>query len=266
MLEKRWRQSEPLRLFLCGRVTLENAARRTEQTAFAGKRGRLLFVYLALHRAHLVSKSQLLEAIWGRRRPKAADRAVDVLISKVRSVLRATGLAAEFGIVNDGGLYRLRLPSASVVDVEQARISIDRAEAEIRARAHQAAWIDAHIAWSTASQPFMPDETLPWISTEQAALRRLLNRTLLVLSEVSTHSGQFPLAVQYAADVVRSEPFDETGYQALMTAHCAAGNRAEALRVFAKCRKLFRDELGSEPSEKTAHVFLRILRDDSPRA
>ena len=39
-----------------------------------------------------------------------------------------------------------------------------------------------------------------------------------------------------------------------------AGNRAEALRVYANCRKLFRDELGTEPSEQTAAVFLSILR------
>jgi DNA-binding SARP family transcriptional activator len=45
-----------------------------------------------------------------------------------------------------------------------------------------------------------------------------------------------------------------------MKAHAAAGNRAEALRVYARCRKLFRDELGAEPSEKTANVFLSILR------
>jgi len=29
---------------------------------------------------------------------------------------------------------------------------------------------------------------------------------------------------------------------------------------YANCRKLFRDELGAEPSEQTAAVFLEILR------
>ena len=50
--------------------------------------------------------------------------------------------------------------------------------------------------------------------------------------------------------------------QALMRAHAAAGNRAEALRVYATCRKRFRDDLGAEPSELTAAVFLNILRAD----
>jgi hypothetical protein len=32
------------------------------------------------------------------------------------------------------------------------------------------------------------------------------------------------------------------------------------LRVFASCRKVFRDELGTEPSEQTRTVFLSILK------
>jgi DNA-binding SARP family transcriptional activator len=47
-----------------------------------------------------------------------------------------------------------------------------------------------------------------------------------------------------------------------MRAHASAGNRAEALRVYAQCRKTFRDELGAEPSPQTARVFLSILQSD----
>ena len=46
-----------------------------------------------------------------------------------------------------------------------------------------------------------------------------------------------------------------------MRAQAAAGNRAEALRVFARCRRLFRDELGADPSDQTTATFLSILRE-----
>jgi DNA-binding SARP family transcriptional activator len=46
-----------------------------------------------------------------------------------------------------------------------------------------------------------------------------------------------------------------------MRLHAASGNRAEALRVFARCRELLRDELGASPSPRTEAVFLEILRD-----
>ena len=37
--------------------------------------------------------------------------------------------------------------------------------------------------------------------------------------------------------MVQFEPFRETAYQLLMRMHAAAGDRAEALRVFARCRE-----------------------------
>lgn len=40
----------------------------------------------------------------------------------------------------------------------------------------------------------------------------------------------------------------------------AAGDRAEALRLFAKCRELWRDELGVSPSPQTEAVYLEILK------
>jgi len=59
---------------------------------------------------------------------------------------------------------------------------------------------------------------------------------------------------------VRLEPFRETAYQLLMKRHAAAGDRAEALRVYARCREVLRDELGVDPSPQTEAVFLEILR------
>lgn len=42
--------------------------------------------------------------------------------------------------------------------------------------------------------------------------------------------------------------------------HAAAGNHAEALRVFARCREVLRDKLGVCPSPRTEPMFLENLR------
>jgi DNA-binding SARP family transcriptional activator len=68
------------------------------------------------------------------------------------------------------------------------------------------------------------------------------------------------LAIQHAKEMVELEPFRETSYQLLMRLHAATGDRAEALRVFARCRELLRDELGVSPSPQTEAVYLEILR------
>jgi SARP family transcriptional regulator, regulator of embCAB operon len=66
--------------------------------------------------------------------------------------------------------------------------------------------------------------------------------------------------VKHAREAVAIEPFRETGYQLLMRAHAAVGNRAEALRVYERCRSLLSEELGVPPSSQTEAVYLDILR------
>jgi DNA-binding SARP family transcriptional activator len=45
-----------------------------------------------------------------------------------------------------------------------------------------------------------------------------------------------------------------------MRLHAQMGNRAEALRVFGRCRELLREELGTSPSPEAEALFLHILR------
>ena len=45
-----------------------------------------------------------------------------------------------------------------------------------------------------------------------------------------------------------------------MQMHAHMGNRGEALRVFGKCRELFRDELGADPSQETERRVSGDLR------
>lgn len=45
-----------------------------------------------------------------------------------------------------------------------------------------------------------------------------------------------------------------------MRAHLEAGDRAEAVRVFAALRERLRDELGIDPSKETQLLHLEALR------
>jgi pentatricopeptide repeat protein len=63
-----------------------------------------------------------------------------------------------------------------------------------------------------------------------------------------------------AEEALRLEPFRESTYRTLMRAHAAAGNRAEALRVYQRCRDLLAEELGVDPSGETEGLYLGMLR------
>ena len=76
---------------------------------------------------------------------------------------------------------------------------------------------------------------------------------------ICLHIGQGSLAVEMAGQAVSLEPFRETGYRRLMSAHAAACNRADALRVYGRCRELLSEELGVDPSTETEALYLELL-------
>ena len=258
-LAKAARGEGEARLYLCGRITLECGGRVLSEAELGGRQGRLLLAFLGTRRAQPVSRSQLTEGVWNSDAPRSVDGALNALVSKLRSAMRRVGVPPPHGVATDSGAYQLAMPSAWI-DIESARQSLDRAEGALRAGDAGMAWANANVAAAITRQPFLVGEESPWIEQQRAALARVWRRSLLVLSAVSTRNRELELGIQYAAEVLAAEPFDEVACQALMRAHAAAGNRAEALRVYANCRKLFRDELGAEPSEKTSAVFLDILR------
>jgi DNA-binding SARP family transcriptional activator len=246
-------------VYLCGSVAIERGDRLLRDSALAGPQGRLLFVFLMSRSPHPVSKAELMHALWGATPPRSADTALNAVISKLRRVLRSVGVDEPEGILSEVGTYRLVLQSAAI-DLNLARAAADCAEGALRNGDLAVAWSNANVAIAVTRRPFLPDETRGWVERQREANARVWRRSMLVLSDVSIRQQEYELGIQYAADVSQAEPFDELACQALMKAHASAGNRAEALRVYARCRKLFRDELGAEPSEKTAAVFLKILR------
>ena len=247
------------RVYLCGRVTVEQRGRVIAESALAGPQGRLLFAFLGTRRSVPVSKTELIDAIWGAHTPPSADTTINALVSKLRGAIRNVGVPPPHGVTTEVGTYQFSVPAAWI-DIEHARTAIDRAEGALRRNCPREAWSDANVAAAIARQSFLPDEQHPWVVHQRGIVARVLRRALLVLSTVSATNGEYELGIQHAAEALTAEPFDELACQALMRAHAAAGNRAEALRVYATCRRLFRDELGVEPSEKTANVFLGILR------
>ena len=66
-------------------------------------------------------------------------------------------------------------------------------------------------------------------------------------------------ALRYANEAVALEPYRETGYVRLMRLHMGRGNRAEALRVYRRCRDTLARDLGVPPSSQTEAVHREVL-------
>jgi DNA-binding SARP family transcriptional activator len=248
------------RIYLTGSVAIEHGEQLVRERSFAGRQGRIAFVFLALHRHRAIHREELMGAIWSGDAAAQTDSGLDPILSKLRGVLKSAGFApAEASIESSSGTVTLQLPSRAWIDIEAAANALDEAEGALR-RHDGSAWSLANVAVVISRRPFLPDAEAPWIEAQRNALRAMQLRALQCLVAVSASNHEPLLAIQHASEMLQIDPFKETAYQLLMKMHAAAGDRAEALRVFARCRQLLREELGVSPSPQTEAVYLEILR------
>ncbi len=254
-----------LRIYLTGAVCMEAGGRSVGESQFGGRQGRLVFAHLVCERMRPVTRDELAEVVWLDTLPPAWEVALSALVSKLRNLLRSTGLPPQAASISGYfRRYQMHLPADTWVDVEAAAQAIDEAEGALRAGALQRAWGPANVAVTIARRPFLSGGEGVWVEFQRTKLEQLLVRGLDCLSEISLRNHEGSLAVQYASEVVGLEPFRETGYQRLMRAHATQGNRAEALRAYERCRKLLAEELGTDPSPETEALYLHLLRLPSP--
>ena len=247
-----------LRIYLTGRISIEYGETLVEERELAGRQGRLAFAFLTSERQRPISKEELTSVVWPDTPPREIETALSAILSKLRTVLKKASSGATVEVRS--GTIQLRLPSDVWVDLEHAANSIDEADGALRAGHLRDAWSHAVTLVIIVRRPFLPGEEASWIEARRTRLRSMLVRGLHILSQITATNGEHALAVQYATEIIELEPFQETGYRHLMQMHAQMGNRGEALRVFGKCRELFRDELGADPSQETERVFLEILR------
>jgi SARP family transcriptional regulator, regulator of embCAB operon len=246
-------------VFLAGRVAVETEGVSIDEARFPGRQGRLLFAYLVAERGRPVPRDELAEALWGESPPATWDKALAVIVSKLRGLLADCGLDAPHVLTSAFGCYRLDLPEGSWVDVIAAPDAAQEAEAALAAGDYEDAKAAAALAESLARKRFLPGEDGAWVEEKRRELADVRTRAMTALAEASLRLGDAPEAAKWAEQAVALEPFRETGYRRLMEAHAAAGNRAEALRVYERCRRLLADELGSYPSPETESVYRELL-------
>ena len=237
-----------------------------DEGRFPGRQGRLLFAYLVAEQGRAVPRDELAEALWGDEPPATWDKALTVLVSKLRAVLSDGGIDGAGALTGAFGCYRLEFPAGSWVDIVEAARVADEAETALSAGGPERAKTAAALAETLVRQPFLPGDDGAWVEEKRRQIADVRVRALSVLAETSLSSGDAREAVKWSAEIVALEPFRESGYRQLMQAHVAAGNRAEALRVYERCRRLLADELGTYPSPETEAIYRGLLEQAPPGA
>ena len=242
------------------RLAVEANGTKLDEPRFPGRQGRILFAYLAAQHGRSVPRDELAELLWGENLPATWEKALRVLMTKLRALLEECGLEGSSVLRSAFGCYQLTLPADAWIDVDAAASAVERGEAALAAEDLDEARAQASTGAELARRVFLPGEDGPWVEDQRRDLRDVLVRALECLRDAALAEGGFGNAVRYAAEITELEPFRETSNRALMQAHVAAGNPAEALRVYERCRRFLADELGAYPSPESEAVYLEILR------
>jgi DNA-binding SARP family transcriptional activator/streptogramin lyase len=256
--------SEPhLRVSLLGQVAVVSAGMPIGVSVLVARQNRLLFAGLVAQEGRPIPRDELADLIWGEAPPETWEKAVTVIASKVRSLLAEAGLPSS-ALTSGRGCYQLELPEGTWIDVLVAPEAVQAAEQALEAGDLERATERASLAESLVRAPFLAGEDGEWIDAKRRALDEVRVRALAVLGEASLRSGHHVEAANWAEQAIELEPFRESSYRRLMEARIAAGDRAEALRVYDRCRRLLAEELGAYPSPETEALYRGLL--EAPEA
>ena len=225
-------------------------------SAFPGRQGRIVFAYLVTT-AQPVPRDVLADLLWPHRLPSAWRRDLAAVVSKLRALLGRLGLDASDALRGGGDSYQLVLSPRPDLDVDAAVAWLAEAESALRLGDHSRALQAAQAAAEVARRPFLPGESGDWVAQRRNALDSLLLGALEVIAE----AAEPPVAVRAAEEASALRPLRETSHLKLIRAHLRAGDRAEALRAYTRCRQLLAEELGVDPPAQIQAVYLEALQE-----
>lgn len=246
------------RVYLLGRVGIESGERLIEASDFPGRQGRLAFVFLAAE-PRRVDRHRLADVLWDDDLPDQWMPALAAITSKLRKVLSDAGMDGAAVLDGRDASYELRFPAGTWVDLQTAVNSLDRAEGLLRRGEPAEAWSEASVASSIFRRPFLAGESGEWVERMRRDLHEYEVRTFDALAQVWLSLDQPVAALQAARRVVDLAPFRESAHDRVMECHLAAGDRAEAVRVYNRLRHMLEETMGLSPNERTEELYARAL-------
>ena len=111
-----------LKVFLTGRVTVETDGAVIGEARLGGRQGRLVFAYLVAEQGRAVPRDELAEALWGETPPATRDKALTVLVSKLRGALVDAGLDRGGLLTAAFGCYRLERGGQEPPEIGRAHV------------------------------------------------------------------------------------------------------------------------------------------------
>ena len=221
-----------------------------------GVKPRHLLIALAVARGVPVSKEALVSILWGDDRPTAATATLESYVSVLRKHLQVPGAPRQGTIMTSAGSYSLDLDQ---VDLDVVTLARDVGRVLHPSVRPEVALPLLRRTLAVARTPLLPDEASAlWLDAARAEHERMTSEWLVAAAEkvVDLAPGD---ATRWARQAIAADPLDEGAWYAYLHSKDVSGHHAEGLRAYARCRKVFADELGCAPGPRLQEMYGRLL-------
>ncbi|GAA3408224.1 ATP-binding protein [Streptosporangium vulgare] len=219
-----------------------------------GERAQALLAALALA-CRTVNADQLVAEVWADSEPANPTKALQVLVSRTRSIVGPEAL------VTEGGGYRLEVPR-DLVDAGRLHGLADRAP-RLLVENPAAAIVAAEEALALGIGALPPEGDGPLAEVRRCAERDLASARV-VLARARSRSGDHGPALPELEEAVRVRPEDEGLLADLLHSEAAVRGTGAALDRFERYRSDLRDRLGADVGPELRRIHRELLALDSP--
>jgi DNA-binding SARP family transcriptional activator/Tfp pilus assembly protein PilF len=218
---------------------------------------------LAMRANRVISRGELVDAVWGQDPPASAEGGVYTYVAGLRRVIEPSRSPRGPGrvLVSSGAGYVLHLvpgqPDAVAFEQHLARARQLRRGGDLAGAV--GALETALGLWRGAAFAGVPG---PFAQTERARLAELRSGAAEERADVLLALGRHEEIVPDLTALVAGHPLRERLRGLLMIALYRSGRPAEALRVFHDGRRVLAEELGIDPGSDLSRIHQQVLTRD----
>jgi DNA-binding SARP family transcriptional activator/tetratricopeptide (TPR) repeat protein len=218
---------------------------------------------LAMRANRVISRGELVDAVWGQDPPASAESGIYTYVAGLRRVIEPSRTLRGPGrvLVSSGAGYVLHLvpgqPDAVAFEQQLARARQLRKSGDLAGAA--GALEGALGLWRGAAFAAVPG---PFAETERVRLTELRSAAAEERADALLALGRHQEVVPDLTAMVADHPLRERMRGLLMIALYRGGRHAESLRVFQDGKRVLAEELGIDPGGELSRIYQQVLTSD----
>jgi DNA-binding SARP family transcriptional activator len=246
-----------IHISLFGRVNVSGLTGR--KADLQTRRGAELFAFLVLEAGRSFDRGRLAEQFWGHLPEERGRRALNTELWRLTHALKAIGMNVDEALPRDATTVTYIAHPDRLVDVDVLRAAMEVIQTTEPAEANPQAIIQVEAGVAAYRGDLLETVYSDWCLLWRENLRAQHTEALEFLLDVALARQDWAAGLRHGRALLALDPLLEHVHRAIMRCHFHNGNRPLAMRQYAICEQVLREELNVEPMDETRRIQETIL-------